>query len=232
MKETLSKQIYDILKEDIIQQKIPCGTKITLKSLQTRFGLSSTPIREAIKVLSSEGLIIDVTNVGARVISFNRDDVTEIYNFCCVLDTAALRFALNRKPCDNFCSEILECMEKQKQALDQMDLEDFKIYSDKFHDLFFIYAHNSRLYDASKKIRSQLSILTTKYQSVSVAKSVVLVEHAKIAEAIAAQDAEKAADLLQRHFYSEKEYLLKNFNYSQLADPEGNRRFSGPAQLP
>ena len=42
-KSTLSEQIYQILRNDILTQKIPCGEKLTLKVLQERFQVSSTP---------------------------------------------------------------------------------------------------------------------------------------------------------------------------------------------
>ena len=42
-KSTLSEQIYQILRNDILTQKIPCGEKLTLKLLQERFQVSSTP---------------------------------------------------------------------------------------------------------------------------------------------------------------------------------------------
>lgn len=208
IKETLSKQVYDILKTSIIQQKIPCGTKMTLKALQEQFGLSSTPIREAIKILSNEGLIDDVTNIGAKVISFGKCDIEEIYNFCIVLDTAALRFAANNLLHDDFIAAIKLSIEKQKEALDKEMLEDFIENSDQFHDLLFVYAHNSRLYDASRRIRSQLSILTTMYQTLSVSKSVVLVEHTDIAREIANCNLENATHLLKRHLEHERDYLL------------------------
>ena len=43
-KSTLSEQIYQILRNDILTQKIPCGKKLTLKLLQERFQVSSTPV--------------------------------------------------------------------------------------------------------------------------------------------------------------------------------------------
>lgn len=212
LKLTLSQQIYEILKSDIINQKIPCGTKITLKALQERFGLSSTPIREAIKILSNEGLIDEVTNVGAKVISFDETDVKEIYEFCCILDTAALTLSMTNDNSSNFINEIQECIKNQQDSLNNNNIDSFKEHSDTFHDLFFKYAENNRLYTASKRIRSQLSILTTKYQSLSISKSVVVVEHSNIADAISNNNLKLATKLLNKHFTAEKKYLLKHFD--------------------
>ncbi len=209
IKETLSKQIYDILKADIIEQRIPCGEKITLKALQERFELSSTPIREAIKALSSQGLINDVTNVGARVITFNQNDIIEIYDYCFILDSAALRLSMERDS-KSFGLTIEKCVKAQKEALDNKDLNSFKRHSDDFHDIFFRFAANRRLYDASERLRSQLSILTARYQSEDIARSVVFVEHTQIAGAIAANNPRKAEELLRQHFEHEKNYLLSN----------------------
>ena len=86
IKTSLADQIYTILREDIINQRIKCGEKLTLKTLQERFGTSSTPIREAIKRLNQEGLIENVTNVGAKVINIKANDIKEIYDFCSVLE--------------------------------------------------------------------------------------------------------------------------------------------------
>ena len=56
-KNTLSEQIYQILRNDILTQAIPLGEKLTLKALQERFGVSSTPIRDAFTRLSEDGLV-------------------------------------------------------------------------------------------------------------------------------------------------------------------------------
>jgi DNA-binding GntR family transcriptional regulator len=66
------------------------------------------------------------------------------------------------------------------------------------------------LYNASKNIRSQFSILTSIYQNLTVSKSVVFIEHKEIAATIISKDFEKAASLMKKHFEHAKSYLLKN----------------------
>ena len=74
-KSTLSEQIYQILRNDILTQKIPCGEKLTLKLLQERFQVSSTPIREALTRLTQDQRVSYYSNVGIRVIRFTADDL-------------------------------------------------------------------------------------------------------------------------------------------------------------
>ena len=210
VKMTLADQIYSILREDIINQTIKCGEKLTLKILQDRFDLSSTPIREALNRLNQEGLIEHVTNIGAKVIAFKEKDVKEIYDFCSYLDLAALNLALESGKIDEIILELNNCIELQEKSLELKDMDNFKIHSDNFHDIFFKFADNSRLYNASKNIRSQFSILTSIYQNLTVSRSVVFIEHKDIAAAIACSDFIKAAALMKSHFEHAKNYLLDN----------------------
>ena len=63
-KSTLSEQIYQILRADILSRRIPLGEKLTLKNLKEQFGVSSTPIREALTRLTEEGLVNHYSNIG------------------------------------------------------------------------------------------------------------------------------------------------------------------------
>lgn len=208
IKATLGDQIYTILRDDIINQRIKCGEKLTLKSLQERFEISSTPIREAIKRLSQEGLMEHLTNVGARVIEIDAKDIREIYDFCSVLDTAALKMAMSSEKVDELIQELENCIKSQEASLDNNNIAGFKLHSDNFHDILYKYADNSRLYNACKNIRSQLTILTNIYQNFTNAETVVLNEHKKILETIKTKDIENASSLMTRHFEHGKNYLL------------------------
>lgn len=211
-KFTLGDQIYNLIRDDIINQKIKCGEKLTLKALQERFETSSTPVREALKRLAQEGLVDHVTNIGARVIDMGEKDIKEIYDLCSALDVAALRLAMNCDRFDEFLKELDNNVTLQIVSLDKGDIEDFKLHSDNFHDILYKYADNKRLYDASRKIRSQLTILTNKYQNIINAETVVFFDHKEILEAIKAKDVENASSLMTRHFEHGKDYLLKNIN--------------------
>lgn len=210
IKTTLGDQIYAILREDIISQRIKCGEKLTLKALQDRFDISSTPIREAIKRLSQEGLVEHVTNVGAKVIDINEKDITEIYDFCSVLDSAALKYAMKINEYEELVYELENCIKSQEISLNNNDIADFKLHSDNFHDILYKYANNSRLYDAARSIRSQFTILTNKYQNYVNAETTVLSEHKELLEAIKSKNVENASSIMTRHFEHAKNYLLKS----------------------
>lgn len=212
IKMTLSDQIYSILREDIINQNIECGKKLTLKSLQERFDISSTPIREALNRLSQDGLVDHITNIGAKVIILVEKDIREIYDFSSLLDVTAIKLAFKSERIAELTAELVRCVELQKESLDAGNMKEFIESSDDFHDIFYRYADNSRLYDASRKIRSQLSILTTKYQNLATSKSMVYVQHKNIMEAVVKKEYDAAAVLMAEHFEHAKRYLLGSFS--------------------
>ena len=72
-KKTLSDQIYDILKSEILRREIPFGSKLVNRALQARFRVSSSPIRDAINRLNQDGLITSIDKSGATVVEFNYD---------------------------------------------------------------------------------------------------------------------------------------------------------------
>ena len=77
LKKTLSEQIYEILRNDILTQAIPCGSKLTLKILQERFQVSSTPIREALTRLTEEQLASSDRSAKRKPVSGQNQPATQ-----------------------------------------------------------------------------------------------------------------------------------------------------------
>lgn len=208
-KVTLSEQIYQLLRKDILSQKLAAGEKLTIKMIQEHFNTSYTPAREALRRLAQEGLLESVTNAGANVITLTKKDIREIYDFCYALDNTAMTMALEGELSDAFIAAISQNMQLQEKALGEQDFDTFRSLSDDFHDLFFQYAHNSRLYRAAELLRSQLTILTNMYQLHPSEIACVAAEHRKITDALEKRDAALATSLLKEHFEQEKAYILE-----------------------
>lgn len=117
-KTTLSEQIYQILKEDILTQRIPLGEKLTLKMLKERFEVSSTPIRDALTRLTEEGLVRYYSNIGVNVISPGRTDLQELYQFMGDLDALAILYSSRSKDLSEILKELEENIELTRVILE------------------------------------------------------------------------------------------------------------------
>ncbi len=210
-KRSLTEQVYLALRKDIIEQRVKCGEKLTIRALQDRFGVSSSPIREAMNRLYQDGLLEYYTNQGAKVIEIDETDIVEIYDFCMELDCIAIKFALRNTSFEEIAAELDKSICEQKKAIASTDTDAFKEASDEFHIVFYNHANNSRLVRAAEKIRGQFSILTSKYQDIEEGKAEILKGHEAIYQAIADQDENAALSSMREHFAQSKRLCLDTF---------------------
>ena len=95
-KQSLVDQIYSRLREDILNLRFPLGSRINVNEIQDELGVSSTPLREALHRLQQEGLVVMENNVGASVLTLDAHDVEAIEELAFTLQSAAVRFSLER----------------------------------------------------------------------------------------------------------------------------------------
>ncbi|WP_312280007.1 GntR family transcriptional regulator [Oscillibacter sp.] len=105
-KSSLVDQVYETLRGDIISLKLPLGSRLNVNELQKELGVSCTPIREAINRLQLEGLIINETNIGARVLALDAHDIEEIQQLAMTLHCAAIHLAMERSDHAGLAEEV------------------------------------------------------------------------------------------------------------------------------
>ena len=215
-KSTLSEQIYQILRSDILHQRIPLGEKLTLKNLQKQFEVSSTPIREALTRLTEDGLVRYYSNIGVNVIELSRQDLTELYQFMGDLDRLAILYSKNHPEREQICKiledNIQHTLELEAKAqntpISREKTERWISYSDHFHLIFYDYCQNSRLTLAAEKLRSQLTIFSNLYETQSEPQHNIGHMHKLIFEAYKAGEIDKAGELMKKHLDDSLQYAL------------------------
>src|SRR5471030_1393073 len=99
-RQTLHGEILEKLREFVVEGNLIAGQRIPEKQLCESFGISRTPLREALKVLASEGLIELLPNRGARVRSLDREQLRQLFDIMGGLESLAGRLA-----CENITEE-------------------------------------------------------------------------------------------------------------------------------
>lgn len=207
-RSTLSEQIYQILRNDILTQKIKCGEKLTLKVLKERFQVSSTPIREALTRLTQDQLVSYYSNIGVNVINFTADDLREIYSFMGDLDGLAIRYASQSPEQNKLLAETEAILEKGRQAAKSGDAETWNQCSDEFHLIFYRYCNNSRLAESAERLRSGISIFSNQYSQEPVIQTQIDDEHAAIFAHYKNGETEKAVQMMKTHLNDSLKYAL------------------------
>ncbi|HIR93407.1 MAG TPA: GntR family transcriptional regulator [Candidatus Egerieimonas intestinavium] len=212
-KATLSEQIYQILRKDILTQQIPCGEKLTLKLLKERFQVSSTPIREALTRLVQDKLISYYSNVGVRVIQPRKQELEKIYEFMGDLDGLAIRYAAAHPQQEAVLEGVRGVLLRGQQALEANEPLEWNQASDDFHLEFYRFCRNPYLTESAERMRSQLTIFSYRYGQQPEIEESIQREHQEIFQAYEAGFPEQAVSLMKEHLQAS---LLHALEYIKL----------------
>ncbi|MCD8231892.1 MAG: GntR family transcriptional regulator [Clostridiales bacterium] len=210
---SLVDQVYEKLRERIITLEIPFGSKLNVSKLQEEYGVSSTPVREALNRLLNDGLIEFENNVGARVIDFTPDDVRQIQELSYAYEIVAARNALRSGNIQAMADEIEQYIEEYRHSTNVVD--SCRCIKD-ILDVFYKNADNDRLLAGVSSINGLDSILHSLFaipreqggSGGQYHSGIVYFE--RIHEAVLAGDFTRVCDALEEHQLWSREYILKN----------------------
>jgi DNA-binding GntR family transcriptional regulator len=203
-RRVLSDVVTDDLRQAIITHELEPGRRIAEDELALQMGVSRGPIREALMRLEREGLVTTERHKGARVASWEHEDILEIYSMRSVLEELAIEWA-----CKNATASDIEAMEdvlhhyaklteKQRtpSVVSSIDLE--------FHTALFAAAHHERLLQAWTVLRSQILafLVYTWSKDKNINKTFLpswAPDHAAIVEIIRNKQTKKAKDMMSAH---------------------------------
>ncbi|MDR2940929.1 MAG: GntR family transcriptional regulator [Clostridiales bacterium] len=198
LKKNLNEQIYESLRQDIIDQKIKFGDKLANRDLQEKYNVSSTPVRDAINRLYQDGLIEDITNSGARVIDFNYKITTEINEIISLLSAQAVKLSAKKSKIE----DIVPALEKNIQLqVENINKIEYFEYDKNFHLTFFEFCDNDRFIQMYKQYQTLWEILVKFYYLDKESKKMSAIRsHKEILSAYKQGDILLAQERLESHY--------------------------------
>ena len=151
-KKTLSDQIYDVLKLEILTRKFEFGSKLVNRALQKRFEVSSSPIRDAINRLNQDGLITSIDKSGATIVDFNYNFFLEINEILLYVINAGVKLSFEKANIEEVCEDLEKYLALQERHIGTDKFYDFDY---NFHKTFINHSQNLRL----KKIFKEYNVL-------------------------------------------------------------------------
>jgi DNA-binding GntR family transcriptional regulator len=206
--------VFDAIKEAILTGRLKPGERLMEVQLAEEMGVSRTPVREAIRKLELEGLVVMVPRKGAYVSGLTLKDVAEVFEIRSSLEGLAATLAAERitedeiKSLDKILSDITQASEKgDTETVIKKDME--------FHQVLFSASRNQRLAQIINNLKEQIDRFRIQSFSNPVRVKSVLSEHKGIIDAIKQGDAENAEKLAKAHIY-EVEYNVMNMLRKQM----------------
>jgi len=206
VKSALMDQIYEILKERIVNLELKPGAKIDIGSLATEFDISETPIRDALKKLSKDGLVKTKSRRGYYVVRLSKKDIVEIYDLRKLLESHALESSM-----ENIKSSELQRLKRIWKGMEERNeqgAEPAKFYftDQEFHLKIVERCNNHRLQAIFSQIYDLVRICQHMYTNIENALS----EHIAVIEAMEQKDLTKTKKLLELHIDRARNRVLKS----------------------
>ena len=201
VRKPLTEQLYDRIKEKIIYQELKCGEKINIDDLSKSYGVSITPVREAINRLSQEGLVEFVPNVGAKVFSMNEENLKNINEACYYFEKLAFDYICENDLVDEVVKEMEKVLALQSESNDKGDELEFFKNSKKFHEIMINKIDNEVLKKPLYQIHGQYNIANRiVYENVQYRKNSIA-EHMELLTELKKGKTKKVLKLLKSHYF-------------------------------
>lgn len=194
----LYEDVAERLREQIFSHELAPGSWLDEQSLAIAFGISRTPMREAIKVLASEGLVTTKMNKGAYVTEVDRRDLEQIFTVLSLLEgQAAKETAI--KASEAQLTQLDNLHHRLEKAAADRDTEQFFEINVKFHELIQEIAGNKWMNGVIEDLRKVLKLQRRDSLSRTGRLLSSLVEHREILQAILKRDPLAAEMAMRKH---------------------------------
>lgn len=202
-RQSLHAQLVDRLRRLIETGELPPGSKLVEKSLCESFDVSRTPMREAIRALAAEGLIVLTPNRGASVATVTEAQILESYVVMGALEGLAGELAAPAIT-DDALAAIRTLHDRMCDCRRAGDLEGYYDYNRRIHDAIFAAAGNPVLTQTRRIIFTRVVNLRFIARIADDEWQTAIDEHEEMLAALADRDGPRLGAILRRHLHSKR----------------------------
>ena len=190
--------VFHTLRQAILKGELEPGERLMEIQLAQNLGVSRTPVREAIRKLELEGLVIMIPRKGAEVASITEKSLRDVLEVRKVLEELAAELACKRMTEDGFLEleEQLSAFEEEVKGDDLTKIAEMDVA---FHDIIYKYTCNDKLVQMLNNLREQMYRYRVEYIKEKGKRSILVAEHIEIVNCIKRRDVEAAKLAVHRH---------------------------------
>jgi DNA-binding GntR family transcriptional regulator len=197
--------IYDELRSEIVSGVLPAGSAVREVAVATRFGVSRTPVREVLRRLQHDRLLVPGAR-GLQVRTIDPQEVVQVYDMRILLEAEAARQAARARTAVDLA--VLEGLLARDRALLDTDDETRAATNLEFHAAVWASCHNAVLEDLLQRLTVHLVRAPWSTLADDARWREALDEHAQLLGAVRDGDAERAGQVAARHMSIAREIRL------------------------
>jgi DNA-binding GntR family transcriptional regulator len=190
--------VFQTLRQAILKGELQPGERLMEIKLAETLGVSRTPIREAIRKLELEGLVVMIPRKGAAVANITEKDTKDVLEVRRTLEMFAVEVACHRITKEQLVQlkEAANAFEAAKGSMDVIRIAETDM---NFHEIIYEATQNERLVQMLNNLRENMYRYRIEYLKDANYYDSLVREHEEILDAIETGDKEKARDCMRRH---------------------------------
>ncbi len=203
--------VFNTLRQAILTGELKPGERLMEIHLADRLGVSRTPIREAIRKLELEGLVVMIPRKGAQVAKITEKNLKDVLEVRRALDTLAVRLACKRMD-ETYKKQLREACDEFAKVVKCSNTKDITEADVRFHDIINQSTGNDRLIQLVNNLAEQMYRYRLEYIKDAAYHKRLVDEHEEIYNAIMEQDEERAAKAVVVHIDNQEASILEHLN--------------------
>jgi DNA-binding GntR family transcriptional regulator len=213
-RKTVAHQVAAVLRDEILTAELAPGTRLRQEEIARRMSVSTTPVREAFRILEVEGLVRLDPGRGVLVFGPSIEEVRETYEIREVLEMLAIRHVV-----EMLSETEIEDLEEILDELDRTsDRDEWIRLNNRYHDQMYSFASRPKLRSIIISLRDSMAGYMHSAIDRAVESGRAAREHRAILEACRKRNVDTAQDAVRSHLHHTVELALSLFEQSEELD--------------
>lgn len=201
--------VFKTLRQAILKGELEPGERLMEIQLAERLGVSRTPIREAIRKLELEGLVLMIPRKGAEVARISESNLRDVLEVRRSLEELAIDLACQRMT-EEELEELKVTQEKFSLAIKSGDAMQIAETDERYHEIIYLSTKNERLVQILNNLREQMYRYRLEYIKDEDKRQILLIEHEHILKALSLRHVQEAKQAVREHIDNQEITIRKN----------------------
>ena len=201
--------VFNTLRQAILKGELKPGERLMEIALAEKLGVSRTPIREAMRKLELEGLVVMIPRRGAQVANITEKDLNDVLEVRIALENVAIEKACTRMSEEDMGRLWLAAKEFE-HTMAEGNLVRLAEADVVFHEIIYRASDNKRLNQVLNNLREQIYRYRVEYLKEEETRNVLVKEHEELTKAIRQRDVKKAQEISFRHIENQRRAIIQS----------------------
>lgn len=205
----LREVVFRALRNAIVQGEFQPGERLMEVTIANKLGVSRTPVREAIRMLELEGLVVMIPRKGAEVANITVKDLKDALEVRMAIEALSVRLACARID-EKGKEELKQVCIAFREAINSKLVPAIVEADEAFHNTIYKLSKNPRLINIAQNLREQVYRYRVEYVKDFSYHDNLVTEHDQITNAILLGNTDTAERVMNEHIYNQEQIVIKN----------------------